>query len=239
MITKMMGDQPSAPEEPWEAVLSDFLAWANETFPEATAASCVAHLRSEMEELAEAPEDPEELADAAMLIWHAAHHAGVDLTAAVRAKLVKNQGREWGPTNAEGFREHVRPAPEEGEGGEHDWITDPTSAYWNLRTCVCGMDAREHPTSICTRFDPDWESVRKQLLALADAPDPLREAVEDGEHHPSGFDVFMVMLGFDPGEEDEAWRAWEALEGRGRTDWHEIAARLRELLEEGEGDGPL
>jgi hypothetical protein len=101
-----------------DAAVAQFLPWADATFPEATSASCIAHLASEVEELKEFPGHPEELADAFMLIVHAAHRAGVDLADAVLRKLAKNRRREWGPTNEQGFREHVRfpITPEAGDG---------------------------------------------------------------------------------------------------------------------------
>lgn len=102
-----------------EATVEEFLRWADETFPNATPETCIAHLRSEVAELSEegGARDPEELADAAMLVFHAAHKAGVDLTDALWAKLEKNRRREWGAPNEEGYREHVR-HPTEPERGE-------------------------------------------------------------------------------------------------------------------------
>ena len=111
----------AAPPEPetkstgLEAVTAEYLAWADETFPEATPASCVEHLRREVKELQQRPSEPEELADAAMLVFHAAHKAGVDLVAALQSKLETNRAREWGELDEHGVREHVRgvaPEPE-------------------------------------------------------------------------------------------------------------------------------
>lgn len=91
-----------------QEIVDAFITWANMTFKKATPESCIAHLKSEIEELEEAPYDPEELADAAMLIIHAAHLAGVDLKEAIWEKYRKNRDREWGEPNEEGYVEHVR-----------------------------------------------------------------------------------------------------------------------------------
>lgn len=54
-------------------------------------------------------------------------------------------------------------------------LDDAKAAYFNLRTCICGEDASEHPcpddpdprlTSVLgSGFDPDWDAVRERLEA--------------------------------------------------------------------------
>ena len=59
----------------------------------------------------------------------------------------------------------ARPA---GEAEPVATLDDPyESAYWNLRTCVCGEDATAHAAgSNCRGFDPDWPLVRERLYTL-------------------------------------------------------------------------
>lgn len=47
-------------------------------------------------------------------------------------------------------------------------LTDAKAAYMNLRTCICGADARDHECPQPPRgggFDPDWIRVREELEA--------------------------------------------------------------------------
>lgn len=90
-----------------ESLVGECLAWAAQTFPQATPESTAAHLAAEAIELKKNPGDPEEIADVVMLALQHAHKAGVSVERAVRAKLEKNRLRKWGKPNAEGFVEHV------------------------------------------------------------------------------------------------------------------------------------
>jgi len=59
-------------------------------------------------------------------------------------------------------------------------ITDPRAAYMNLRTCVCGADARDHTALSCGGFDPAWGDVREWVESLA-APAPTKpEPISSG-----------------------------------------------------------
>jgi NTP pyrophosphatase (non-canonical NTP hydrolase) len=99
-----------------DSVLRDTVVWGCETFPDATPASCAAHLYKEARELKANPTDAEEVADVLMLVAHLSHHAGIDMAEAVRAKLAVVRTREWGEPDADGVIEHIRaPAPREGE----------------------------------------------------------------------------------------------------------------------------
>ena len=105
---------------PDEPTVAEYLAWARATFPQSTSASCLAHLRREVDELRQIPGDPGEIADCLMLLLHHAHLHGVDVAAAFRAKLEKNKARKWGAPNAEGWTPHVEersptPAPAQPE----------------------------------------------------------------------------------------------------------------------------
>jgi len=95
-------------DETLDAALRETVAWGCETFPNADPASCAAHLLREAVELCDDPTSAEEMADVVMLLAHTAHHAGVDLAAAVRAKLKVNRARTWGEPDSDGVIEHLR-----------------------------------------------------------------------------------------------------------------------------------
>lgn len=71
----------------------------------------IRHLRKETYELEAAPTDPEEYADALLLLLDASRRAGIslaDLIAAGRAKLEVNKARAWPDGNADQPVEHAR-----------------------------------------------------------------------------------------------------------------------------------
>jgi dCMP deaminase len=85
-----------------EGVLAEVVDWQRETFPTETVAGKVAHLREEVEELAERPDGREEMADVLMLLNDLANLAGVNLANEVARKLAICRGRTWGPPDADG-----------------------------------------------------------------------------------------------------------------------------------------
>lgn len=82
-------------------------AWGDAAFPNSTQATVLAHLRAEVNEEVAVDCDPEELADAAMLVIQLAHKRGLSLDALLRAKLTKNKARKWKFDPARGFSVHV------------------------------------------------------------------------------------------------------------------------------------
>ncbi|MFA5378125.1 MAG: dATP/dGTP pyrophosphohydrolase domain-containing protein [Dehalococcoidia bacterium] len=80
--------------------------WARATFPTATKESWVAHLRREVEELANS-HAPDEAADCLILLLGHAHINGYDLLAAALAKMEVNRNRTWGKPDYEGVVEHI------------------------------------------------------------------------------------------------------------------------------------
>jgi len=98
-------------------LMTDYLAWAENAFPESTALSCARHLEKEVKELLYELEFPfaktdkakvdEEICDCLMLILHAAYRAKTDLNKELRRKLEINRTRKW-VLNEDGFREHDR-----------------------------------------------------------------------------------------------------------------------------------
>ncbi len=83
-------------------------AWATATFPGTNERSKAEHLRREAAELAAKPTDTEEMADVFILLANLTGYLGVDLAAAVEAKMAKNRKRKWGAPDAQGVVEHVR-----------------------------------------------------------------------------------------------------------------------------------
>jgi hypothetical protein len=98
----------SVRDEGLDALTAEIVAWQHQTFPHGTPESCAAHLAKEVIELCANPRDAGEIADCYFLVAAVAARAGVDLAAAVRAKLAINRGRQWGPIGPDGVVEHVR-----------------------------------------------------------------------------------------------------------------------------------
>ena len=88
-----------------DSLAVEIRAWQRRTFPHATPASRAEHMRREVNELVANPTDVEEMADIFFLLVGAS--SDHDLVAAVRAKLNKNQRRQWGTPDATGVVEHV------------------------------------------------------------------------------------------------------------------------------------
>lgn len=91
-----------------ETVLQEVAEWASETFGLSNPASKVAHLRREVEELADDPTNGEEMADCLMILAHLAAGVGVDLELEVARKLALNRARTWAPPDSSVVVEHVR-----------------------------------------------------------------------------------------------------------------------------------
>lgn len=94
--------------------------WANTTFPQSNAASILAHLREEVEELVAAERDSfwmgehpteaiaKESADCLLLLLHLAHREGFSLFDAAQAKYAVNVGRTWETeSGTKGYWKHV------------------------------------------------------------------------------------------------------------------------------------
>lgn len=90
-----------------DTAFTDITAWQAVTFPHATPHSTTRHLLKEATELHADPTDAEEMADVFLMLVAAANASGVDLPAAIRAKLEKNKRRTWGAPDADGVVEHV------------------------------------------------------------------------------------------------------------------------------------
>jgi len=89
-------------------------AWAVNTFGKASRQVIVDRAQDEMRELFEAVCDgqpvadiAEEAADVAIVLMHLAQSLGVDLNAAIDAKMAKNRKRKW-TTDGQGRGRHVK-----------------------------------------------------------------------------------------------------------------------------------
>lgn len=94
-----------------DQVLREVVAWQTVTFPHATPASVVEHLRREVAELVNDPTDTSELADVVFLAVALAHELGIGvdgLTRIVANKLAINRRRTWMAPDGMGVVEHVR-----------------------------------------------------------------------------------------------------------------------------------
>jgi predicted house-cleaning noncanonical NTP pyrophosphatase (MazG superfamily) len=109
-IAKHVRDTIEASQEngSLEAVWAESVPWQEETFPQATPKSIVAHLLREAQELSENPDDWEEVADILLLVGHLLHKTGLNAAKITRDKLLKNMQRKWGEPDAEGVVEHIR-----------------------------------------------------------------------------------------------------------------------------------
>lgn len=94
-----------------DRVLTEVNEWQAVTFPRATPASVVEHLRREVLELVDDPTDTAELADVIFLVVGLAYELGLsmsDLARIVAGKLAVNRQRVWGEPDAFGVVEHLR-----------------------------------------------------------------------------------------------------------------------------------
>ena len=91
-------------------------AWGNETFPQSTPDTIMAHFQEEAEELVlaayVAPDGvgpyEEEAADCLLLLLHFAHRKGFSLFDAAMTKMAVNRQRQWKTTpEAAGHFKHV------------------------------------------------------------------------------------------------------------------------------------
>lgn len=94
------------PERPMHGFQAEQWDWVKRTFPDETADGAYRHFLEEAKELGDDVGDGEELADCFLLILCLASHAGIDLSAAARAKFDKCKSRKWVKTDT-GYR-HVK-----------------------------------------------------------------------------------------------------------------------------------
>ena len=82
--------------------------WAEATFPNQPTSAKIDHLADEVQEVRDNPNDGEELADCAILLFNLAGRAGVDLMTEIEKKFAKNVARKWGSPDARGVVNHIK-----------------------------------------------------------------------------------------------------------------------------------
>lgn len=107
----------SAPNTTLDAIAEDVRKWQRETFPAATSVTYRERISMEAEEFLREEESwnsglvawcevGRELADLVICCIGYADRAGIDLVAAIAAKLEINRHRTWGPPDANGVQQH-------------------------------------------------------------------------------------------------------------------------------------
>ena len=84
--------------------------WSRETFGESSLESNIDHLRDELNEVVENPNDIEEWADVMLLYMNASSFVGHtmdDIFEAVQKKYEKNNKRTWGEPDERGVVKHI------------------------------------------------------------------------------------------------------------------------------------
>ena len=95
----------------WTKTQKTVSTWSKNTFKDSTMLSNIDHLRDELCEIIDNPDDIEEWADAIMLYMNAANFAGHsmdDILKAVHKKYEKNKNREWGEPDERGVVKHTK-----------------------------------------------------------------------------------------------------------------------------------
>jgi hypothetical protein len=94
------------------AFQSEFCSWANETFPNGTRQSTVAHMREELDEILSAPNgEPlaEECADIVMLaLYITSRETGLNLGPVLDRKFRELKTRRWQEPDTNGIVRHVK-----------------------------------------------------------------------------------------------------------------------------------
>lgn len=92
-----------------EDVKNLIVGWADNVFPNRTITNALTKLvMEEIPEYLRAQDDPMEMADLGILIYDIAHLAGVDLDAAIRAKMEINKRRLWAVSGKTGLMSHIK-----------------------------------------------------------------------------------------------------------------------------------
>lgn len=97
--------------DPWDSISciqAEISGWADAVFPERTPHNALCKLMlEEIPEFALSQDDPEEYADLVILVLDIATLRGIDVGAAVRAKMEKNRSRVWA-VDENGIMKHVK-----------------------------------------------------------------------------------------------------------------------------------
>ena len=94
----------------WSATQKTMAEWSKNTFKNSSILSNIAHLRDEIDEIEEFPDNIEEWADVIILYMNAAYLSGHlmnDILVAVHKKFEKNKSRSWGEPDERGVVKHI------------------------------------------------------------------------------------------------------------------------------------
>ena len=94
----------------WLTIQKTIAEWSKETFKDSTILSNIEHLRDEIDEIEEFPENIEEWADVIILYMNAAYlsgHSMDEILIAVHKKFEKNKNRSWGEPDERGVVKHI------------------------------------------------------------------------------------------------------------------------------------
>ena len=94
----------------FESVFQRVAAFQVKQFPNQSVHSKLVHLKREVDELIQAPDDAHEWADCLLLILGAASKAGFTPETLLRhadAKMEINESRSWGEPDADGIHHHL------------------------------------------------------------------------------------------------------------------------------------
>jgi len=81
--------------------------WAQATFPHQNPNSKIKHLKDEVDELQQEPNDAEEMADVAILLFNLSEMFNYDLEEEIEKKMAKNRLRIWGEPDEHGVCHHI------------------------------------------------------------------------------------------------------------------------------------
>lgn len=91
-----------------EELFKEIVEWAEATFPRSTPESIVNHLKEEILELEAKNNDPLEIADCVIMLFHLAHKHNIDVYSACKTKFNINLQRKWNKPNELGFCTHIK-----------------------------------------------------------------------------------------------------------------------------------
>ncbi len=94
----------------WLTTQKTIAEWSKNTFKDSTVLSNIAHLRDEIDEIEESPDNIIEWADVIILYMNAAYlsgHSMDDILIAVHKKFEKNKNRSWGEPDKRGVVKHI------------------------------------------------------------------------------------------------------------------------------------
>jgi hypothetical protein len=158
--------------ERFEAFAADHAEWSQATFGSDNVRDWtgpLAHLRRELVEIEQQPDDIMEWADALLLLLDASRRAGIHagtLLGAAEHKLAVNRERTWQPPNVDGSIEHVRTQPDVVVGATAATATQENDG-WTYPSDFGSADPAPEGFTLAVEYDGSglerrWRYVRTQ-----------------------------------------------------------------------------